>query len=180
MENFKILDFIKKIYIFWKNWNFSWGVKIKRNPKKLFWSALNFMSINVFRLRFTSNLYILEAFEHFAAFWPKMVKDDATKTRFLSNLWTATVVRDVKLMPNKVIKDLRWYLLLFLSYRENTGKGGQYLSPRAARSRLTHLYNREWCNNFIFLCSRCWFPIRTTMEECFYLALCRDARITTS
>ena len=40
---------------------------------------------------------------------------------------------DVKLMPEKVLKVLRRYLLSFLSYRENTGALVKFTPPPALR-----------------------------------------------
>ena len=62
------------------------------------------------------------------------MEHDVTKTSFFKNISTdlsEILSEDVKLMPNKVLKVSRQYLLLFLSYRENKVGGNIY--PPALR-----------------------------------------------
>ena len=70
----------------------------------------------------------------FADFLPKMAEHGVTKTPFSKNDgFFATLVGDVRLMPDKVMKVLRRYLLPFLSYRENTEGGGVIFPTPALR-----------------------------------------------
>ena len=58
------------------------------------------------------------------------------KRHFLKKISTdfsKILLVDVKLMLDKLLKILQRYLLLFLSYRENTGGGKIYPPPSAAR-----------------------------------------------
>ena len=56
----------KRISSFWCQ-----NLKKSLNPRWLFCVALNFTSLSIFGLRFASNLYILETFEHLLMFDPK-------------------------------------------------------------------------------------------------------------
>ena len=62
-----------------------------------------------------------------------MAEHDVTKTRFSLKKFPVDLseisVGDAKLMPDNVLEVYRRYLLLFLSYRENTGEGGGNISP---------------------------------------------------
>ena len=103
---FKILDLIG-IYI--------WKIEILSFWALRFWIAFTFKPVHS------------RSLQTFAAFWPKMAEHDVTRTtfsqKFLKLFLSETLVGEVKSLLDKVLKVLRQYLLLFLSYRENTGGG---------------------------------------------------------
>ena len=122
------------------------GVKIEKikNPRYPACKALNFMSFGAYGLCSTSNLHILAACKHLSLFGPKSRNMTSLKCHFLKKLSTdfsEILLEDVKLMPNKVLKVSRRYLLSFLSYRENTGGGGGNIYPPALPGLSIHKSN---------------------------------------
>ena len=72
--------------IFEKSKFWSFGVKIEnfQNPRWPFCRGLNITSLDVYGLRFTSNMYVLEAFKHSPLFDPKWRNMTSLKHYFLS------------------------------------------------------------------------------------------------
>ena len=65
-----------------------------------------------------------------------MSEDSATKTHFseknIEDFFSEILMKYVKLMLEKVLKFLRRYLALFLSYRDNPAGGGAESAPPPA------------------------------------------------
>ena len=115
-------------------------------------SALNFTSFGVYGLCFASNVHILEACKHLPLFDQKSRNMTSLKRHFLKTFLTdfsGILSEGVKLMPEKVLKVSRRYLLWFLSYRENTGGGNIYLPPPPALLGLNHRNKRREARMYV-------------------------------
>ena len=127
------------MHLFLKDWNLEFWVsntKNIRNAREWFCRWLNFTSFGVFGFCFSSNLLYSRSLQTFAAFDPKWRNMTSLKHHFVKNFATdfpEIFVEDIRLMPDKVLKVLRRYLLSFLSYREN--ERGWYFSSSLSAAR---------------------------------------------
>ena len=135
-----------------------WGSKLK-NIKYWRWpdcSTLNFTPFGVYGLCFSSNVHILEACKHLPLFDPKSRNMTSLKRNVLKNFSTdfsEILSKEVILMPEKVLKVSRRYLLSFLSYRVNTGGRGNISPPPSAAldNGLTFSHLNKNCSRGIYL-----------------------------
>ena len=124
LDNSKILVFISIYFLTIKC--LVLGSKSKKYQKSEI-AILKCAQFYVFwrlRIAFYLNLHILEVCKHLPPFDPKSWNITSLKRHFLKKISTdfsETLLEDVKLMLDKVLKVLRRYLMSFLSYRENTG-----------------------------------------------------------
>ena len=139
-----------------------WGSqgKVIKNLRRPFCTELNFTPFGFFVV-FHFKTVQSTRLQTFTAFWPKIAEHDVPKTqfsqKFLDRFFSEILIEDVKLIPNKVLKLSRRYLMSFLSYRENTGGGKIYPSPNGARInfklyiRLSHsrYFLKEHCAHAI-------------------------------